>query len=61
MRQQACGTGAYRGVRVAAGVLARMRRRIFGEGQRGGSAFFGLGCAWVIGRAWRRERRVAGG
>jgi hypothetical protein len=61
MRQQACGTGIYRGVRVAAEVPAMMRRRIFGEGGKGGSAFSGLGYARVIGRAWRRERWAAGG
>jgi hypothetical protein len=40
---------------------ATMRRRISGEGQKGGSAFFGLRYARVIGQTWRRERRAARG
>jgi hypothetical protein len=38
-----------------------MRRPISGEGQKGGSAIFGLRYARVIGQTWRRERRAARG
>jgi hypothetical protein len=45
----------------SAEVPATMRRRISGEGQKGGSAVFGLRYARVIGQTWRRQRWVARG
>jgi len=45
----------------SAEVPTTMRRRISGEGQKGGNAFFGLRYARMIGQTWRRERRAARG